>query len=137
MAKKNGLDKLVPVVKYECPVCKESFVTERECSDHLRNHDEIRRTVYIDREDNGEFKLKMDSARPVPPDWARKHSKPVKSTILKDHWYMEAQDDPDSIAKAKKELIRAAREWYRSGLSQLEALETGTKQKEKQDDNSK
>lgn len=37
---------------------------------------------------------------------------------------MEVPDDPGSIAQAKKELVRAALEWYRAGLSQLEVLET-------------
>lgn len=59
-------DGLVPVVKYECPVCNEAFETERECLDHLRNHDEMVVTLYLDREENGEFKFDMGSARPMP-----------------------------------------------------------------------
>ena len=131
MTKKKKLDNIVPVLRYECPVCNESFATGRECLDHIRNHDEIRRTVSLDRYDNGEIKLKVDSARPVPPDWARRHSKPVKSTILKDNWYVEAKNNPGSIAKAKKKLVQSALEWYRSGLGQLEALETNPDQEEK------
>ncbi len=136
MTTKKKLDNMVPVLRYECPVCNESFATGRECLDHIRNHDEMVMTLYLDREENGEFTFDMGSARPVPPDWARKHSKPVKSTCWKDRWYVEVPDNPGSIAQAKRQLVQAALEWYRAGLSQLEALESNHKQNESQDDHS-
>lgn len=134
MTKKNELEKLVPVVKYECPVCKESFVTERKCLDHLRSHkdDETVRTVYLNREEDGEFTFDAGSVHHMAPGLDERYSTPSKSTSWRERWYVEARNNPNSIAKAEKKLVQAALEWYRAGLSQLEVLETNPEQEEEE-----
>lgn len=132
MITRNDIDKAVPVVRYECPVCGYSCDTEHRCFDHIRSHvgDEIIRTIYLNREEDGEFTFDIGEARPAAPGCDARYSTPGKSTSWRERWYVDAQDDPDSIAKAKKELVQAALEWYRAGLSQLEALKTNHEQEE-------
>ena len=132
MIKKNEIDKTVPVLRYECPVCKCVCATRRGCLDHIRSHkgNETVRTIYLNREEDGEFTFEAGSVSPMAPGLDERYSKPVKSTSWKERWYIEALNNPDSIAKAQRKLVQAALEWYREGLDQLEVLETSFEQKE-------